>query len=50
MTREEYFAKEAARLAEGPRFEAEYTIRGGITDAMKKEMVERIGEGIGYVR
>lgn len=50
MTREEYFAKEAARLADAPRFEREYTLGGGVTDAMKREMIEKIGDRIGFVR
>lgn len=42
--------KAEAKMADVPRFGREYTLSGGISVEMKREMVEKIGDRIGFVR
>lgn len=50
MTVAEYRERELERMKQSATFDESYTVRGKITDAKKREMIDRIGDGVGYVR
>jgi maltose O-acetyltransferase len=45
----DFLERHRSGLESKPRFGEEYTIREGVSDAMKSEMNSLIGEGFGYV-
>lgn len=45
----DYRAAVDAEFSTAPRFTAAYTLRGGITPAMKQEMIEALAPGPGFV-
>lgn len=47
-TYDEYMDKNRKKMETSPIFGAEYTVSGGITDELKKEMKEKLN-GIGYI-
>jgi len=46
---EEYLDKKRQEMASVPNFGEEYTISAGVSESMKEEMNNKIGDGIGYV-
>jgi maltose O-acetyltransferase len=50
MPVEEFYARKRAEFEECPKFGHEYTVNGGITDEMKKEMNEKMVNGVLYVK
>ncbi|MGG0729894.1 DapH/DapD/GlmU-related protein [Bacillus paramycoides] len=46
---DDYFAKEKNKMQSRPLFDESWTESGNITDDMKKEMIEKLKDGIGYV-
>lgn len=49
-TYEKYLERNKKLMEEGRIFEEDYTIRGNITEEKKKEMHEKLKEGIGFIR
>lgn len=45
----DYFAKHQENMKSKPKFDEKWTIRGNITEKMKKQMCEQLKDGIGYV-
>lgn len=45
-----YIRKESECFERAPKFESEYTVSGGISKKLKKEMLLRLGNSKGYVR
>ncbi len=48
-TTEEYYARKKAEFEASPHFGFEYTVNGGITPEMKKEMNDKMVNGVLYV-
>jgi maltose O-acetyltransferase len=46
---DDYAARMRERIERVPQFDVSWTIGGGITDAMKQEMLDRLGDGEGFV-
>jgi hypothetical protein len=45
----EYLARKRSEMRAVPRFGDEYTIREGVTEAMRAEMNQRMVERFGYI-
>jgi maltose O-acetyltransferase len=48
-TLEDYGARLKERVQRAPQFDRSWTVSGGITDSMKQEMLDRLGDGEGFV-
>jgi hypothetical protein len=45
----DYLGKNKELLDKSPKFEKEYTLLGGVNEERKKEMKEKLEQGIGYI-
>lgn len=50
MTVAEYRERELERMSQSAVFDESYTVRGKITEAKRREMIDRVSSGVGYVR
>lgn len=46
---QDYLGKNKELLDKSPKFEKEYTLLGGVNEERKKEMKEKLEQGIGYI-
>lgn len=46
---DEYLVKQKKLMQQRPVYDSKWTVRENITDEMKKEMIESLKDGIGYV-